>query len=50
MAENGPYRAYDVMTNELLGYYDAPYLAHEAHPDKGIEVIYRPSRRKKAKK
>lgn len=46
----GPYKAYDVMTNELLGGYDAPYLAHEAHQGRGIEVIYRPSKKKKAKK
>lgn len=46
----GPYKAYDVMTNEYLGGYDAPYLAHDAHKDKGIEVIYRPSKKKKQKR
>lgn len=42
----GPYKAYDVMTAEYLGGYDAPYLAHDAHAGRAIEVIYRPSKRK----
>lgn len=46
----GPYKAYDVMTSEYLGGYAQPYLAHLAHKDRGIEVIYRPGRKKKVKK
>lgn len=46
----GPYKAYDVMTNEYLGGYSEPYLAHDAHSGRGIEVIYRPGRKTKVKK
>lgn len=44
----GPYKAYDVLTNEYLGGYDAMYLAHDAHKGTPITVIYRPSKRKKS--
>ena len=46
MTDPAPYKAYDLMTNELLGNYAAPYLAYEANRGKAIEVIYRPSKRK----
>lgn len=46
----GPYKAYDVMTGELLGGYAQAYLAHDAHPGRAITVIYRPGRKKRKKK
>lgn len=43
----GPYRAYDLMTDEYLGGYDNPAIAELRHPDKAITVIYRPRKRKR---
>lgn len=46
----GPYKAYDVMTNEFLGGYDNPEIAEIRNPSKAITVIYRPGRKKGNKK
>lgn len=43
---DGPYKAYDLMTSEYLGGYSAAYLAYEAHPDRAVEVIYRPRKKR----
>jgi len=42
----GPYKAYDLLTNEYLGGYDLPHLANDAHPDRPITTVYRPSKKK----
>jgi len=46
----GPYKAYDVMTNEYLGGYDNAAIAELRNADRAITVIYRPGRKKKGKK
>lgn len=45
-----PYRVYDVLTGEELGRYGSYVAASDAHHGQPIEIIYRPSRRKKVKK
>jgi hypothetical protein len=45
-----PYRVYDVLTGEELGRYSSYNSAAVAHEGQPIEIIYRPSRRKKVKK
>ena len=42
----GPFKAYDLMTNEFLGGYDNPDMAYVKNPDTPITVIYRPSKKK----
>ena len=42
----GPFKAYDLMTNELLGGYENEAMAYVKNPDKPITVIYRPSKKK----
>jgi hypothetical protein len=46
----GPYKAYYLMTNELIGGYENEALAYVLNKDKAITVIYRPGRKKKVKK
>ena len=41
------YRVYNVLTNAEIGRYDSYGEAVEAHKGEPIEIIYRPSRRKK---
>jgi hypothetical protein len=43
----GPYKAYDVLTNEFLGGFDAMYKAYDYYTGRQITVIYRPSKRRK---
>jgi hypothetical protein len=45
----GPYKAYDLITDEYLGGFDAPYKAHDYYKGRAITTVYRPSRRKKVK-
>jgi hypothetical protein len=42
----GPYRAYDVLTNEQVGRYESLDLAYGLNIGRAITVIYRPSKRK----
>lgn len=44
----GPYKAYDLMTDEYLGGYDLPHLAQDANPGRPVTTVYRPSKRRKA--
>lgn len=45
-----PYRVYCLMTNALLGSYDSYGDAQIAHSGEPVTIIYRPGRKKKAKK
>lgn len=42
----GPYKVYDLMTNEFLGGYVNDVSAMIAHKGQPITVIYRPGRKK----
>jgi hypothetical protein len=44
---DGPYRAYDLMTDEYLGGYKNPDEAYLDHKGKAITVVYRPRMRRR---
>lgn len=46
----GPYKAYDLLTNEFLGGFDAPYKAYDFYPGRQITTIYRPGRKRKPRR
>lgn len=46
----GPYKVYDVMTNEFLGGYLTDTAARVSNKGKPITIIYRPGRKKKVKR
>jgi hypothetical protein len=43
----GPYKAYDLLTDEYLGGFDAAYKAYDYYPGRQITTIYRPSKKRK---
>ena len=47
--KSGAYRAYDALTGEELGRFDQYHEGHYAFPDRAVEVVYRPSKRKPKK-
>ena len=46
----GPYKAYDLLTDEYLGGYSNPDLAYVKNMGRQITVIYRPSKKRKARR
>lgn len=44
---DGPYRVYNVLTDEYLGGYDSEVAALLAHKGEPITIIYRPRMRKR---
>lgn len=46
----GPYKAYDLMTDALIGGYVSENAAYLANPGAPITVIYRPTKKRAAKK